>query len=148
HAVVDAGTFERRGVFLADERILHPIGYRGPALVDVHRGVIDMRLAGRTWLAPRRIGAEPGGQAERLLGDAEMLVVPARAARRCRNHADRLVIDALHLVCLAVLPRRQTGALGPGVGVPLTLEADQHRRRGVRVRLGIAAVLVLADPQI
>ena len=77
-----------------------------------------------------------------------MLVVPARAAGRRRHHADRLVVDALDLVGMAVLPGRQAVAFRPGVGVALALEADQHRRRGVRVRLGIAAVLVLADPEI
>ena len=77
-----------------------------------------------------------------------MLVIPARAARRRRHHADRLVVDALDLARFAVLPRRHAVPLRPGVGVALALEADEHRGRGVRVRLGIAAVLVLADPEI
>ena len=74
--------------------------------------------------------------------------IPARAAGRRRHHADRLVVDALDLAVLAVLPRRDAVPLRPGVGVALALDADQHGRRGVRVRLGVAAVLVLADPEI
>src|SRR5262249_2538634 len=55
---------------------------------------------------------------------------------------------AQHLVGLAVPPRRGAERLRPGIGVALALDADQHRGRGVLVRLGIAAGLVLADPQI
>ena len=77
-----------------------------------------------------------------------MLVEPARAAGRRRHHAERLVVDALDLLGLAVLPRRHAVPLRPGVGVAVALQADQHGGRGVGVRLGIAADLVLADPQI
>src|SRR5258705_1991419 len=77
-----------------------------------------------------------------------MLVVPARAARRGGDHADRLVVEAAHLVGMPVLPGCLAQALGPGIGVALALQADQDRRRGVRMRLRVAAVLVLADPEV
>ena len=77
-----------------------------------------------------------------------MLVIPARAARRRRHHADRFVIDALDLIGVAILPRCDAQILGPCVGVAFTFYADQHRRRSVSVRFGIMTVFVLADPQI
>src|SRR5262249_61065767 len=105
-------------------------------------------LAGRAGFAAGIVGPEPGGEPQWILGGAEMLVVPARAARRRRHHAHRLVVDALDLVGMAVLPRGDAVALGPSISVALALQADQHRRRSMRVRLGVAAVLVLADPKI
>src|SRR5208282_562551 len=57
-------------------------------------------------------------------------------------------VDALDLGGLAVLPRRQPELLRPSVSVALALDANEHRRGGVGMRLGIMAVLVLADPQI
>src|SRR5262245_31459972 len=132
----------------ADEGVFHPIGDRGAAFGDVHGGVIGVLLARWSGLATGIVRSEPGGQPQRLLRRAEMLVVPARAARRRRHHADGLVVDALDLVGMAVLPGRDAVAFRPSIGVALALEADQHRRRGVRMRLGIAAVLVLADPEI
>src|SRR5260370_688900 len=107
-----------------------------------------MDLAGRTGLAARIVGAEPGGEPQRITGRAEMLVVPARATGRRRDEADRLVVDPLDEVRLAVLLRRNAGMFRPRVGVALALYADEHRRGGVGVGLGVAAVLVLADPQI
>ena len=77
-----------------------------------------------------------------------MLVIPARPAGRRRHHADRLVIDALDLIALAVLPRREAELFRPRVSVAFAFYADENRSRGVRMRLGIMAVLVLADPQI
>src|SRR5262249_57905230 len=75
-------------------------------------------------------------------------VIPARAGRPGRHHTHRLVVDAFDLVGVAVLPRGDAVSLRPGIGVALALEADEHGGRGVRVRLGIAAVLVLTDPEI
>ena len=107
------------------------------------------------WVSPGGPGSRPGlcgpNQAVSRSGsfEAPKCWWNQRApARRRRHHADRLVVDALDLALLAVLPRRDAQALRPRVGVALALEADQHRRRSVRVRLGIAAVLVLPDPQI
>src|SRR5262249_6902147 len=107
-----------------------------------------MFFARRARLAAGIVRAEPCGEPERLFRCAEMLVKPARPAGRRRYHADRLVIDALDLVPLAVLPRRKPEMLWPGIGVALVLDADQHRRRSVRVRFGIVPVLVLTDPKI
>src|SRR5580700_518520 len=148
HAVLGALALHGLGVFLPQERILHVIGDRGAAFGNIHRRVIGVLLAGRAGLAAGIMRAEPGGEAESLFRGAEMLVVPARAARRRRHHADRLVVDALDFVHLAVFPRRQAETLGPCVSVALALDADQHRRRRMRVRLRVMAVLVLADPQI
>src|SRR3954469_11159107 len=77
-----------------------------------------------------------------------MLVVPARAAWGRGDHAAELVVDALDLIAFAFLPRVHAVPLRPGVGVALAGQADEHRRRGVRMRLGVAPHLVLADPEI
>src|SRR5579864_5045126 len=106
HAVLGAFALHGLGIFAAQERILHVIGDRGAAFGNIHRGVIGVLLAGRAGLAAGIVRAEPGGEAERFLRRAEMLVIPARAARRRRHHADRLVIDAFDLGHLAVFPRR------------------------------------------
>src|SRR5580704_12596923 len=74
HPALDAGARQGRRVLGTDERVLHPVRDRGAALVDVHAGVVDVRLAGRAGLASGRVGTEPGGQPERLLGDAEVLM--------------------------------------------------------------------------
>src|SRR5262249_60254003 len=67
----------------------------------------------------------------------------------CRPHrTDRLVILPQDLFSLAVLPGRGAERLRPGVGVALALDADEHGRRLMLVRLGIAAGLMLADPDI
>src|SRR3954468_7816477 len=115
HAAGHALLRERLLVLLAQERVLHPVRNRGAALGDVHAGVVDRLLAGRAGVAPRVVRAEPRGEAERVLGRGEVLVVPARASGRGAHHADRLVVDALHLVGVPVLPRRDAEALGPAV---------------------------------
>src|SRR5581483_9877283 len=110
---------------------------------------IDRLLAGNAGLAGALIvGAVPGREAQRLGAGAEMLVEPVAAHRGGRDEADRLVIDALHLVGLARLPRVLTDRSRPGVAVALAGQADEHRRRGMRMRLGVAAGLMLADPGI
>src|SRR5262245_27111001 len=95
HPVVGAVAAQRFLIFLADEWILHPVRDRAATLRNVHGGVVDMGLARGPWLAPGIVRPEPGGEAQRLLRGAEMLVEPARAARRRRHQADRLVVDAL-----------------------------------------------------
>src|SRR5690348_2121188 len=80
HAVLRPVALEDLGIFLGDEGILHPVGNRRAALGDVHSGVVDVLLAGRAGLAARIMRAEPGGEPQRLLRGAEMLVKPARAA--------------------------------------------------------------------
>src|SRR3974377_2246481 len=77
-----------------------------------------------------------------------MLMIPARAARRRRHHADRLVVDALDEMRLAIAPWIDAGMFGPCVGVALASYADEHARGGMGMRLGVAAVLVLANPEI
>src|SRR6185437_15508007 len=99
----------------------------------------DVLFAGRAGLASRVMRAEPGGQPQRFFRGAEVLVVPACAAWRRRDEANRLVVDALDLVLMSVRPRIDAAPLRPGVGVALALDADQHRRAGVCVRLGVAA---------
>src|SRR6266851_4753667 len=148
HAVDYALAREGLDVLPGDERVLHPVGDGGAAFGDVHGGVVGMDLAGGAGLATRIVRAEPGGEPQRLAGCAEMLVVPARATRRRRDEANRLVVDPLDEVRLAIAPRRNAGMFRPRVGVPLALYADEHGRGGVGVGFGIAAVLVLADPQI
>src|SRR5580704_18196515 len=129
HAVLGAFALHGLGIFAAQERILHVIGDRRAAFRNIHRGVIGVLLARRAGLAAGIVRAEPCGEAECFLRGAEMLVIPARAAWRRRYHTDRLVIDALDLVHLAVLPRRQAEALRPSIGVAPAFDADQHRRR-------------------
>src|ERR1700744_1187448 len=85
HAVLGAFAFHPLGVFLAQERIFHVIGDRGAAFRDVHRRIVGMLLARRAGLGAGIVRTEPGGEAERLLRRAEMLVIPARAARRRRH---------------------------------------------------------------
>src|SRR5579864_7160355 len=90
----------------------------------------------------------PGGDAQALLADAEMLVEPVAAHRRGRHHADRLIVLAQHAVGLAVLPWGEAEAVRPGVSITLALDADEHGGGSVPVSLRIAPGLVLPDPQI
>src|SRR5258708_18636921 len=113
HAVRHAALLQRLRVFPADERVLHPVGNGSSALGNVDRGVVGVFLARRAGVAAGVVRAEPGGEAERVLGHAEVLVVPARAAGGRRPHADRLVVDALPLAGTPVLPPRHVHALGP-----------------------------------
>src|SRR4051812_17105718 len=129
-------------------RVFHPVRNGCSALGDVHPRVVDVLLARRTGFTPRIIRAEPCHQAQRLFRDAEMMMLPPRAAGCRRDHADGLVIDALDLILVTILPRCYAQALGPSVGVALALDADEDGGRGVRMRFGIAPVLVLADPEI
>src|SRR4051794_3083719 len=93
------------------------------------------------------VGAEPRGETQRVLADAEMLVEPVARHRRRRHHAAEFVILPHHLVALAGFPRTRPEAFRPGVGVALALHADQDRGALVAMRLGVSARLVLADPQ-
>src|SRR5690242_14092054 len=106
HAVLAAVALEGLGVFLGDEGVLHPVGNRAAALRNIHAGVVGVDLAGRAGLAAGRVGPEPGGETQRVLGGAEMLVKPARPARRRRHHADRLIVDPLDLALLRSEERR------------------------------------------
>src|SRR3984893_328813 len=135
-------------VLLADEGILTRVRDRGPAFGNVHGGVVGVLLAGRAGLAPGIVRAEPGGQPQRILRGAKMLVIPARAARRRRHHPDRLVIDPLDLVGMPILPGGDAVSFRPGIGITLACQADQHSSRRVRMGLGIPPVLVLPDPEI
>src|SRR6185369_13884986 len=105
-------------------------------------------IAGPPALAPRRVRSEPGGEAERLLARSEVRVKPVAAHRRRADEPDGLVVLPSHLVALAVLPRLLAEMRRPRVGVAFARQADEYRGRAVRVRLGVAAVLVLADPEI
>src|SRR5262249_35386917 len=148
HSARHAFRLERRLVLGADERIFHPVGDGGAALGNIHPGIIDVLLAGRAGLAARIVRSEPRRQTQRLFRRAKVLVIPPRPAGGRRHHSHRFVVDALDLVAMALLPRRDAVALRPDSGVALGIEADQRGGRRVRVRLGIAAVLVLPDPQI
>src|SRR5688572_29070988 len=77
-----------------------------------------------------------------------MLMVPVAAHRRGGDNADRLIILPQHLVAVTVFPWGHAQRFGPGIGVALALDRDQHRGRMVLVRLGIAAGLVLADESV
>src|SRR5579872_6316800 len=97
HAVLHALVDQALVVFLLDVRVFHPIRDGAAAFRNIHRGVVDVLLAGRAGLAARIVRTEPSGETKRLLRGAEVLVEPARAAGRRRDEADRLVINALHL---------------------------------------------------
>src|SRR3954471_19935596 len=71
HAVLRAVADQRLGIFLGDERVLHPIRDGAAALRDVHAGVVGMGLAGRAGLAAGRMRPEPGRQPQRILRHAE-----------------------------------------------------------------------------
>src|SRR5215467_14969211 len=125
HAVDHALAREGLPILLGNERVLHPVGDRGAAFRDVHSGIVSMDLTRRPGLATRIVRAEPGGEPQGIARSAEMLVVPARAARRGRHHTHRLIVDPLHAVRLAIAPWRDAGMFGPGVGVALALYADE-----------------------
>src|SRR5260370_26102663 len=135
HAVDHALAREGLHVLLGDERVFHPVGDGCAAFGDVHGGIVGMDLAGRARLAARIVGAEPGGEAQGITGCAEMLVVPARAAGRRRDEADRLVGDALDEVRFSVAPRRDARMIGPRVGITLPLYSAELGPRGVGVGL-------------
>src|SRR5580692_10659817 len=140
---------ERRLKLLADRRIFLVIGNGAAAFAEIDGAVIHQLLAGHARLAGALVvRAVPGGDAQALFADAEMLVVPVAAHRRGRDQTDRLVILAQNFIRLAVLPRRGAEHFRPRIGVALAFDADEHGGGGVLVRLGIAAGLVLADPQI
>ena len=107
-------------------------------------------MCGAPWagISARVVRPEPGREPERLARDAEVLVIPACAARRGRHHAALHVVEPADLFGVAVFPRCRAEMLGPGVGIALTFEADQNGGRGMRVRLRIAADFVLADPEV
>src|SRR5262245_60765991 len=149
HPARDPFAFERRLEFPANGGILLVIRDGAAAFAQVDGAIVHELLAGTAGLARALVvGPVPGGDAQALLADAEMLMEPVAAHRRGRDQTDRLVVLAQHLVDLAVPPRRGAERFRPGIGVALALDADQHGGRGVLVRLGIAAGLVLADPQI
>src|SRR5262249_22913684 len=149
HPARDPFARERRLEFLANGGILLVIGDGAAAFAQVDGAIVHELLAGTAGLARALVvGPVPGGDAQALLADAEMLVEPVAAHRRGRDHTDRLVALTKPLVGVAVPPRRGAERFRPGIGVALALDADQHGGGGVLVRLGIAAGLVLADPQI
>src|SRR5262249_15919544 len=149
HPAYDPFTFKRGLVLLADGGILPVIRDRTPTLAQIDRAVVHELFTRTAGLASACIvRAKPGREAKRVGRDAEMLVEPVAAHRRSRYHADRLIVLTEHLVGAAVLPGCHGERIRPGIGVALAFDADEHGRRSVLVRLGIAAALVLADPQI
>src|SRR6202035_2881701 len=127
---------------LADRRILLVVGNGAAALAEIDRAEIHELLARAAGLAGALIvGSVPGGDAKSLLAGAEMLMEPVSAHRRGRDHADRLVVLAQDLVGFAVLPGRGAERFRPRIGVALALDADEHRRGGMLVRLRIASGL-------
>src|SRR5258706_16009727 len=90
HAALNAVLGDHRLPILLYLRIFHPIRDRGAAFGNVHCRIVDVLFTRRAWLAPRIVRAEPREQAQRLLRNAKVLVIPARAAGRGRDHADRL----------------------------------------------------------
>src|SRR5262245_26924250 len=125
------------------------VGDRAAALAQIDRAIVHELLA-RATRPPRTliVGPVPRRDAQALFADPEMLMEPVALHRCCRDQADGLVILAQNLVGPAILPRCRAERLGPGVGVALAFDADEHRGRLVLVRLGIASGLVLADPDI
>src|ERR1700726_2766189 len=82
HAVLGAFALHPLRVFLAQEQVLHVIGDGGAAFGNIHRRIVDVLFAGWPRLAARIVRTEPRGQPECLLRGAEMLMIPARPARR------------------------------------------------------------------
>src|SRR5262249_134693 len=78
HPVYRAFRLELGGKLIAQIRILHVVGDRGPALWNIHGGVVGVLLTGWSGLAAGIVRPEPGGQPEALLGGIEVLVEPAR----------------------------------------------------------------------
>src|SRR5262249_9549358 len=75
HPACQAFLPERLGEFPADERILLVIGDRAAALTEIDRAVVHELLARAAGLARALVvGAMPGGDAQPLLADSEMLV--------------------------------------------------------------------------
>src|SRR5262249_15513551 len=140
--------FERRVAFPATGGICLVIRDGAAGFAQVDGAIVHALLAGTAGLARALVvGPVPGGDAQALLADAEMLMEPVAAHRRGRDQTDRLVVLAQHLVGLAVPPRRGAERFRPGIGVALALDADQHGGPGVLVLPCIATGLVLADPQ-
>src|SRR6516162_5612250 len=84
--------FQRGLEFGAHVRVFLVIGDGGAALLEVDSAEICQLLARSARLALRMIvDAEPGGKAQWLLADAEMLVEPIARHGRRRDQADRLV---------------------------------------------------------
>src|SRR3954468_1355408 len=77
-----------------------------------------------------------------------MLMEPIACHGCCCHHADRFVVLTHDFVAMTVLPRSGAERFRPRIGIALALHADEDRGRGMLVRLGIAAVLMLADPEI
>src|SRR6202040_992612 len=122
----------RRLELLADCRVLLMVGNRAAAFAQIDGAVIHQLLAGHARLAGALIvRAVPGGDAQALFADAEMLVIPVAAHWRGRDQADRLVILAQDFVGLAVVPRRGAEHFRPRVGVALAFDANQHGRGSV-----------------
>src|SRR5690242_8725995 len=69
-------------VFLADERVLVPIGNGGAAVANVDRPFVDRLLAGTARLVSAVIvGSVPSDQPQRLHAGAEMRMEPVAAER-------------------------------------------------------------------
>jgi len=80
-------------------------------LGDVHAGIVDRLLSGGARVAARVVGAKPGGEAEWIPSTRRSAGgTSARPPGAPLTIADRLVIDALHLVARpsfhGVTPRR------------------------------------------
>src|SRR6266545_3873681 len=88
HPVLRAFRRELGGKFFAQIRILHVVGDRRSALWNIHGRIVGVFLAWWSRLTARIVGTEPGRQPEALFGRVEVLVIPARAARGRRHHAE------------------------------------------------------------
>src|SRR5882672_5064266 len=147
HPARNALPLQRLLEFAADELIFFAIRDGASALPQVDRAVIQQLLAGTPRLARTLIVRPvPGGDAQAFLADAEMLMEPIAAHGRGGDKTHRLVVLAQHLVGFAVPPRRDAERVRPSVRIALAFDADQHRRRGVLVRLRIAPGFMLSDP--
>jgi hypothetical protein len=97
-----------------------------PAFRNIHRGVVDVLFPGWAGLAAGIVRAEPRGPRRSGSFEAPKCWWNQRApAGRAETRADRLIVDALDLVLMAVLPRSDAEPFRPGVGVALALDADE-----------------------
>src|SRR5262249_13270725 len=115
HPARDPFAREGRLEFPANGGILLVIRDGAAAFAQGDGAIVRELLAGTTGLARALVvGPVPGGDAQALLADSEMLVEPIAAHRRRRDQTDRLVVLAQHLVGLAVPPRRGAERSRPG----------------------------------
>src|SRR5262245_22577672 len=91
------------------------------------------------------MAAEKGEYAEPLLRDTEVGVIPVVAARHCADNPAFAIVQPLHQVAFASLPRADTDLSGPGDQISFAAHADQGGTRWMVMGLGVTSRRVLSD---